>query len=292
MKEAILYKKLNNRKVQCRVCNHYCKINPGKRGVCGVRENKNGKLYSLVYDRACAENIDPIEKKPFYHFLPGTFSLSIATVGCNFRCHNCQNWDISQNVKIAADIIGQELPPEKIVQNAIDNNCPSISYTYTEPTIFLEYALDTMKLARKAGLKNCWVSNGYMSKESLKLIFPNLDAINVDLKSSDDEFYKKYCNARLQPVLDNLMAIKKAKVHLEVTTLVIPTLNDEENNLKKIAQFIHGKLGADTPWHVSRFSGMISWKLQHLPDTPAETIRRAKEIGEGVGLKRVHLGNI
>jgi len=292
MKEVYLYKKLQNKKVRCRTCAHYCVIEDGKTGTCGVRKNIEGKLYSLVYGKACALNIDPIEKKPFYHFLPGTESLSVATVGCNFACDNCQNWTISQEPKISKTIEGEEVSPEKIVEIAKKSNLPSISYTYTEPTIFLEYALDTMKLAKKAGLKNNWVTNGFMSKEAFDLVAPYLDAANVDLKSFSDKFYQKNCGGRLQPVLDTLKRIKSKKIWLEITTLVIPTLNDSEENFKEIVNFIKNELGPETPWHISRFSGVISWKLQHIPDTPLETLKKAEQIAKQTGLKYVYLGNV
>jgi len=292
MKEAYLYKKLSNKKVQCRNCAHFCIIKNGKRGICGVRENKAGKLYSLVYSKAVALNIDPIEKKPFFHFLPGSHSLSIATVGCNFTCKSCQNWDISQAPKPNKPVLGDDLPPREIVQMALKNKLPSISYTYTEPGVFSEYALDTMKLAKKAGLKNNWVSNGFWSKELFDLISPYLDAANIDLKGFTDEFYIKYCGGRLQPVLDTLKRIKQKKIWLEITTLVIPTLNDSEENFKKIAKFIKEELGPETPWHISQFCGAISWKLQHLPDTSVETLEKAYNIGKKAGLKYVYTGNI
>ena len=292
MKEAYLYKKLRDNKTQCQNCAHYCVIENGKRGICGVRENKDGKLYSLVYGKPCAINIDPIEKKPLYHFLPGTYSLSIATVGCNFTCHACQNWTISQGPKIFGKIEGDPVSPEKIVKMAIENNLPSISYTYTDPVVYSEYALDTMKLAKKEGLKNIWVSNGFWSKELFDLISPYLDAANIDLKSFDDEFYIKYCGGRLQPVLNILKRVKREKIWLEITTLVIPKLNDSEENFEKIANFIKKEIGAETPWHISRFFGAISWKLQSVPDTPVETLKKAEKIGKKFGLKNIHLGNI
>lgn len=292
MKEAYLYKKLSNKKVQCRNCAHFCIIENGKRGICGVRENKAGKLYSLVYGKACALNIDPIEKKPFFHFLPGSHSLSVATVGCNFKCMSCQNYDISQMPQLTRRIGGEDISPEEIIKMALKNKLPSISYTYTEPGVFSEYALDTMKLAKKAGLKNNWVSNGFWSKELFDLISPYLDAANIDLKGFTDEFYIKYCGGRLQPVLDTLKRIKQKKIWLEITTLVIPTLNDSEENFKKIAKFIKEELGPETPWHISQFCGAISWKLQYLPDTSVETLEKAYNIGKKAGLKYVYTGNI
>lgn len=292
MKEVYLYKKLKAEKVQCQNCAHYCIIENGKRGICGVRENRDGKLYSLVYGKACAINIDPIEKKPFFHFLPGSQSLSVATAGCNFSCHSCQNWTISQGPQVFGRIEGEEISPEEIVKIALKNNLPSISYTYTEPAIFSEYALDTMKFAKKAGLKNNWVSNGFWSKELFDLIFSYLDAANIDLKSFEDEFYIKYSSGRLQPVLDTLRRIKDKGIWLEITTLIIPTISDSEKTLKGIANFIKKELDSETPWHVTRFSGAISWKLQHLPDTPAETLEKAYKIGKEAGLKYVYTGNV
>jgi pyruvate formate lyase activating enzyme len=265
---------------------------PGERGKCGVRENIDGKLYALNYGKAIAINIDPIEKKPFYHFLPGSHSLSIATVGCNFSCLNCQNWEISQAFKGAKKIPGEYIPPERIVETAIENKVPSISYTYTEPTIFLEYALDTMKLAKKAGLKNNFVSNGFMSEESAKLVIPYLDANNIDIKGFSEEFYQKVCGGRLKPVLDTAKLMKKSGVWVEITTLVIPTLSDSEEMFEKIAKWIYDNLGPETPWHISQFCGAISWKLQHIPDTPVETLEKAIEIGKRVGLKYVYIGNV
>ncbi|MDD5489184.1 MAG: AmmeMemoRadiSam system radical SAM enzyme [Candidatus Moranbacteria bacterium] len=298
MKESFLYQKLENENVQCKTCSHFCVIAPGKRGICGVRENIGGKLFFLAYGRAIAANIDPVEKKPLYHFLPGTSTFSIATVGCNLLCGNCQNWQISQFPKSAMttremiEKSGESLPPEEIVGLAKKFGCPSISYTYTEPTIFLEYALDTMKLAREAGLKNIWVSNGFMSKDALKLAMPYLDAINIDIKSFDDKFYRENCGARLTPVLENCKEVVKNKIWLETTTLLIPTLSDDEKMLEKIARFIKNELGDSVPWHVSAFSGAISWKLQGLPETPIAKVEKAVEIGKKIGLKNVYAGNI
>jgi pyruvate formate lyase activating enzyme len=292
MKESYLYKKLKNNIVQCQTCAHYCTLAPGQRGKCGVRENIDGKLYALNYGKAIAINIDPIEKKPFYHFLPGSYSLSIATVGCNFYCLNCQNWEISQTFKGVEEIPGEYIPPERIVEMAIENKVPSISYTYTEPTIFLEYALDIMKLAKKAGLKNNFISNGFMSEESAKLVIPYLDANNIDIKGFTEDFYQKICGGRLKPVLDTAKLMKKAGVWVEITTLVIPTLNDDEKTFEGIAKWIFENLGAETPWHVSQFCGGISWKLQNISDTSVETLEKAIEIGKKVGLKYVYIGNI
>ncbi len=292
MKELYLYKKLSNNQAQCLRCSHYCIISEGEVGICGTVKNIQGRLYSLNYKKLCAINIDPIEKKPFYHFLPGTNSLSIASAGCNFACYSCQNWYISQGPKLYKKIEGEEYTPEEIVEIALKNNLPSISYTYTEPTIFLEFALETMKLAKKAKLKNTWVSNGFWSRQTFDLISPYLDAVNVDLKSFEDDFYLKYCGGKLKPVLDNLIRVKKAKIHLEVTTLVIPSLNDKPKIFKDIARFIKSNLGPDTPWHITQFCGSISWKLKQLPDTPIEVLKEAYQIGKEMGLKYVYIGNI
>jgi len=292
MKEALLYKKLTDKKVRCQNCPHFCVISVGKRGICGVRENIDGKLFALNYGKAIAVNIDPIEKKPLFHFLPGSYSLSIATVGCNFRCLNCQNFDISQGFKGVKEIPGEDLPPEKIVEMAIKNNLPSISYTYTEPGIFIEYALDTMKLAKKAGLKNNFVSNGFMTEESAKLVIPYLDANNIDIKGFSEEFYRENCGGKLKPVLETAKLMKKSGVWVEITTLAIPGRSDSEEMFRGIAKFIYEELGPETPWHISQFSGVISWKLQHIPDTPVETLEMGYKIGKEVGLKYVYTGNI
>jgi len=293
MKEALLYEKLSDNKVKCLNCAHKCLLLSGQRGICGVRENQGGILYSLVYGKVVAVHVDPIEKKPFFHFLPGTSSLSVATVGCSFKCLNCQNWDISQGPKLTGKIKGEEISPEEIVKIAKDYEVPSISYTYTEPAVFSEYALEIMKLAKKNGLKNNWVTNGFWSEELFNVIYPYLDAANVDLKSFSEEFYRKNCGGKLQPVLDTLKRLKAKKIWVEVTTLVIPTtLNDSEENFKKIAKFIHDELDPETPWHITQFSGLISWQLHHLPETPVETLQVAHQIGKEAGLKYVYTGNV
>jgi len=292
MKEALLYRKLGDKKVQCQNCAHYCTVLPGKRGICGVRENVDGKLYALNYGKLIACQIDPIEKKPLYHFLPRTYSLSIAAAGCNFACQNCQNWQISQTPKLKNSFGVKETAPQTVVELALKNSLPSISYTYTEPAIFSEYALDVMKLAGIRGIKNVWVSNGFWSKELFDMVSPYLDAANIDLKSFDDDFYKKICQGRLQPVLDILKKLKKKKIWVEITTLVLPGLNDQEKTFKEIAGFIKKELGAETPWHVSRFFNDVSWQLKDLPDTPTKTIEKAYQIGKKAGLKHVYAGNM
>lgn len=286
----MLYEKVGNKKVQCNLCAHRCKINEGKKGICLVRENRDGILYTLVYGRTISQAIDPIEKKPLFNFYPGTTAYSIATVGCNFKCQFCQNWEISQMVRDKHLIMGNEASPESIVENAKRYGSKSIAYTYTEPTIFFEYAYDTAKLAHEADIKNVFVTNGYMTEEALKEINPYLDAANVDLKSFSDDFYRKLCGARLQPVLDTLKLMKKLGIWVEVTTLIIPSLNDSPDELRKIAKFIVNELGDDTPWHISRF--YPSYNLKDKPPTPIDTIHKAREIGLNEGLKYVYEGNV
>ncbi|MBI4618708.1 MAG: AmmeMemoRadiSam system radical SAM enzyme [Desulfobacterales bacterium] len=289
MKEAMLYDKSGDGKVKCSLCNHRCTIAPLKRGVCGVRENREGVLYSLVYNKAISRNVDPIEKKPIFHLFPGSESFSIATAGCNFKCLHCQNSDISQMPRDQDLIPGRDLEPKEIVSQALQYNCKSISYTYTEPTIFFEYAYDTAELAHKKGIKNVFVTNGYMTKEALHKIRPYLDAANVDLKSFSDDFYKEICGAKLNFVLDSIRTLKELGVWVEITTLIIPTLNDGEEELKSIAEFIK-EVGEEIPWHVSAFHP--TYKLLDRPRTSAKTLHRAREIGLGVGLRYVYCGNI
>jgi pyruvate formate lyase activating enzyme len=290
MKEASFYTKAAENIVHCSLCAQHCRIKPGDVGLCGVRRNVNGTLMTLVYGLTVAENVDPIEKKPLFHFLPGTRSFSIATAGCNFRCRHCQNSDISQMPRDAGQILGRPLAPAEVVSRAQAAGCASISYTYTEPTIFFEYAYDTAVLAKQAGLKNVFVSNGYITAEPLRAIAPYLDAANVDLKSFSDEFYKRVCGARLQPVLNALKLYRELGIWLEVTTLVIPGENDADEDLGGCARFIAEQLGKDVPWHVSGFHP--TYLLTQRPSTPPETLRRARRIGLEAGLQFVYEGNI
>ncbi len=285
----MLYSLLEEGKVRCFLCNHQCIISPSKRGICGVRENQNGKLYTLVFGRAISLNVDPIEKKPIFHLFPGSTSFSIATVGCNFRCLQCQNHEISQMPVDEGRIEGSEVSPSKIVSLANDYGCRSISYTYTEPTIYFEYAYETSVLAKQQGIKNIFVTNGYMTEEALRKIQPYLDAANVDLKSFQEDFYKKVCGARLKPVLDNLRLMRSMGIWVEITTLVIPTLNDSENEFEEIAQFILS-LGPEVPWHISAF--YPTYKMLNIPRTPASLLHKARKIGIQAGLRYVYCGNI
>jgi pyruvate formate lyase activating enzyme len=289
IKEAMLYEKLEGDAVRCALCSHRCRIAPSKRGVCCVRENREGTLYTLVYGPVIAASVDPIEKKPIYPLYPGSESYSIAAVGCNFRCSFCQNHEISQMPREEGGIAGREMTPREVVNGAIGSSSKSISYTYTEPTIFFEFAHDTGLLAHEEGLKNIFVTNGFMTPEALEASSPWLDAANVDLKSFRDDFYKRHCGARLEPVLETMRGMKKRGIWVEVTTLVIPTLNDDEGELREIAEFVRS-LGEEVPWHVSRF--FPRYKTQDLSPTPVRTIHRAVEIGLEAGLKHVYSGNV
>jgi pyruvate formate lyase activating enzyme len=289
MKEAKLYRKLEDQKVQCLTCAHRCTITPEKRGICGVRENNGGTLYSLVYGKAIALHVDPIEKKPLFHFYPGTEAFSVATVGCNMHCLNCQNADISQMPRDGGNISGNEVLPEALVQVALKHRCRTIAYTYTEPAIYWDYAFDTASLAHEKGIKNIFVTNGYLSEESLRDIAPYLDGANVDLKSFRDQTYRSICGARLQPVLDTIYRMKESDIWVEVTTLLIPGLNDSEKELKDIARFIF-ECDPGIPWHISRFHP--TYRMLDRPVTPLESIQRACRIGLEIGLRYVYSGNV
>jgi pyruvate formate lyase activating enzyme len=288
MKEAMFYEKLDEKKVRCFLCAHHCQIRDGKRGICYVRKNIDGTLYSLVYGKVISMHIDPIEKKPLFHFLPASTSFSLAAVGCNFRCEHCQNFEISQYPKEHEDIPGNPVTPEDVVEAAARNGCESISYTYTEPTIFFEFAYDCAKLAREKGIKNVFVSNGYTTPEATRVIAPYLDGNNIDLKGNDD-FYKKLCGARVGPVKETIRLMKELGVWVEVTTLIIPDYNDSEEDLREIAGFI-ASVNPAIPWHVTQF--YPTYKLTDKPRTPLKTLRRAREIGAEAGLKYVYEGNV
>ncbi len=288
MKEAMFYDKLEESNVRCFLCAHRCIIPAGRRGICGVRENREGTLYSLVYGRLVSLNIDPIEKKPLFHFYPASTSLSVATVGCNFKCRHCQNYDISRYPEKHDDIPGEFITPEQVVAAAVKAGCKSISYTYTEPTVFFEFAYDCARLAHEKGIKNIFVSNGYTGTEAVRMIAPFLDGNNIDLKG-DDEFYKKICGARLRPVLNTIKLMKELGVWVEVTTLIIPTYNDSEKSINGIIDFIRS-VDTAIPWHVTQF--YPAYKLLDRPRTPIETLRRARETGLGKGLKYVYEGNV
>jgi len=287
--EALLYEKQEDRRVRCALCSHRCRIEPGKRGICAVRENREGVLVSLVYGALIAENVDPIEKKPLFHCLPGSRSYSIATAGCNFCCSFCQNHEISQMPREEGRIVGRRRTPEEVVEATLRSGSKSIAYTYTEPTVYFEFAHDTAVIAKSKGIRNVFVTNGYMTPEMLRMAAPWLDAANVDLKAFRDDFYRSQCGARLEPVLENLRLMKELGIWVEVTTLLIPGLNDSDVELRDLAGFVRS-LGPETPWHISRFHPR--YRMTEKGPTPAEAIHRAAAIGKAAGLKYVYSGNI
>ena len=287
MKEAMFWEKAGKDNVKCVLCPHSCVIPEDKTGFCRVRKNVKGKLYSLVYGRPCSLGVDPIEKKPFFHFAPGTRTYSVATFGCNLRCLHCQNWEISQGF---GEVAGLEVPPEKLIENARSHNVQGLSYTYTEPTVFYEYALDAMKLAKKEGLYNTWVTNGYTSPEAIKAMAKYLNAANVDLKGGD-EFYRKICSGKgVQPVFDALLAYKKHKIWTEITTLVIEGHNDSGKEIRGLVKWIADNLGPDVPLHFSAFHP--DHRLTNVGPTKPETLEKCHAIAKKEGLHWVYIGNV
>lgn len=287
MREALFYRKEDTNQ-RCLLCPHSCLIKPNERGKCRVRANLDGKLNTLVFGESDSEklyfHVDPIEKKPLYHFYPGSYSLSFGTPGCNLFCQNCQNWNLSQATP--SDISEYFLKPEKIVDLAIQNNCKSISYTYSEPTIFYEYVMETSKIAKEKGIKNVWVTNGFINPKPLKEALPFIDAMNIDLKSFSDEFYNEICGGRLSPILETIKTASK-ETHIEITNLLIPTLNDSNEDIEKLVDFV-SNLSDEIPLHFSAYHPMYKMEI---PPTPTETIYNAKAIAEKK-LKYVYLGNI
>jgi pyruvate formate lyase activating enzyme len=292
----MLYERLSDQRVHCHLCAHECEIAEGRRGICQVRENQDGTLYTLVYGRTVAKHVDPVEKKPLLHFYPGSRAYSIATPGCNFRCWWCQNAEISQArpAKLMPGerslLMGQKASPEEIVAAAKQVGCRSLAYTYTEPTVFFEYSYDTAQLAHEDSIANIYVTNGFMTEKMLQTMDPYLDAANVDLKGFRDETYRKYVGARLQPVLDSLRKMKELGIWVEVTTLVIPEINDESEELRDAARFIAEELGPETPWHISRFRP--AYKMTDKSTTSPSTLKRAQRIGLEEGLHYVYVGNV
>ena len=288
MKEALLYTHLEDAKVRCQLCAHSCIIQEGKFGFCQVRQNIKGVLYTHNYAKLVAANVDPVEKKPLYHFLPGTFAFSIASVGCNFRCGFCQNWQISQ-ISPVNQPLQTDFSAEKVISLAKQSNCKSIAYTYTEPTVYFEFVLETARLAKEAGLYNIFVSNGYMSAETIVLLKPYLHAANIDLKFFNDSSYQKICSGHLKPVLDSIIRLKNAGIWVEITTLVIPGENDSSDELSGIANFIAG-VSRDIPWHISRFHA--DYKFNDYQETPEQTLKMAYDLGNAAGLRYVYTGNV
>ena len=290
MQEAMLYEKLSDDRVRCGLCAHRCVIADGKKGICQVRGNRDGTLYTLVYGRTIAQHVDPVEKKPLLHFYPGSTAYSIATPGCNFRCRWCQNWHISQMPRDEGRVAGEKVSPESIVAAARRSGCRSISYTYTEPTIYFEYAYETAQLAHREGIANVFVTNGHMGGQMLRTFHPCLDAANVDLKAFREETYRRYIGGKLEVVLESLRTMKQLGVWVEVTTLLVPGVNDDPQELRDLAGFLVSALGPETPWHLSRF--FPSYRVASIPPTPVETLERAAQIGGEAGLRYVYLGNV
>lgn len=290
-KEAVLWKNEDGDSVRCNLCAFRCLIRPDRIGICQVRKNVGGRLYTLNYHAVTASHVDPIEKKPLFHFLPGSRIMSLACAGCNFRCSFCQNWQISQSPREYKTVEGRAIEPERMVAAAEQQGCRSMAYTYTEPTIFMEYARDCAVLAHERGMKNVFVSNGFLTPEAVDYVRPWLDAINVDLKAFTDRYYRTTTKAMLAPVLDTLRyLLRETDIWVEVTMLVIPDANDSEEELRQLAEFIAGELGPSVPWHISRFHP--DYRLTDRGATPAATIRRAVEIGREAGLHYVFAGNL
>jgi len=282
------FRPLDHQKIQCQLCPRGCLVAHKQRGFCGVRENREGRYYSLVYGNPCAVHIDPIEKKPFYHVLPASTSFSIATAGCNFRCKFCQNWEISQTTP--EETYNVALPPEQVVDLAKRARSRSIAYTYVEPTIFFEYMLETARLARKEGILNVYHSNGFINPDPLMELCRYLNAANIDLKGFTEEYYSTMSQGRLAPVLQSLKILKSQRVHVEITTLVVPTQNDDPETIQKMCQWIESELGPDTPLHFSRFYPL--YKLRNLPPTPVATLEKCRQVATEAGLQYVYIGNV
>jgi len=289
MKEAMLWEKLPGGSIQCHLCAHMCTIRPGKKGICHVRENRGGTLFTLTYGKLIATHVDPIEKKPLFHFQPGSLSYSIATPGCNFTCKHCQNASISQMPQEMGRVEGEFMSPVNIVNDALTHHCKSISYTYTEPTVFFEYAYETAVIAHERGLRNIFVTNGFMTERAIKMLAPVLDGANIDLKAHSDDFYRKICGGRLEPVKRAIAAMVEQGIWVEVTTLIIPGYNDDPKQWEEIADFLLS-IDPGIPWHISAF--YPTYHLTDAPPTPAKLLSKARETGLSRGLKFVYTGNI
>jgi len=287
--DAVLYDKLADNQVQCNLCAHRCQIRDGYSGICQVRENHNGELFTLVYGNLVSKNVDPIEKKPLYHFLPGSMTYSIATPGCNFHCDWCQNWQISQMPRIMQMPEGKAETPDAVVERAVQTGCKSIAYTYTEPTVFFEFSFDVSRLAKKRGLKNIYVTNGFMTPEMLEIYHPYLDGANVDIKAFNDGTYRRLMGGRLEPVLESCRIMKSKGIWLEITTLIVPGVNDHPEELEALAMFIYKELGPETPWHISRF--FPQYQMRNKQPTDENVLIETKEMGESLGLDYVYIGN-
>ncbi len=288
VREAKYYKKLDEGRVECQICPRECKVAPKERGYCGVRENIDGVYTTLVYGRACSVNVDPIEKKPLFHFLPGAKALSIATAGCNIECKFCQNWEISQfRPEQVRDI---DLPPEMVVKKARENGIESIAFTYTEPVVFYEYMRDTAELAKQHGVKSVMISNGYIQSKPMAELCEHLSAVKIDLKAFTEKFYRETCSGELEPVLKTLKLLKEKGMWFELVVLIIPTLNDSDKEVSSMCSWVQSELGPDVPIHFSRF--YPTYKIKNLPPTPVSTLERAREIAMTAGLNYTYVGNV
>ena len=288
IKEARFYDKQAYRKIKCKLCPRECVIDDRERGYCGVRENRGGTYYTLVHSRVVTAHVDPIEKKPFFHFLPGTVAFSIATAGCNVNCKMCQNWEISQSRP--EQVASQYVPPNDLAGLAQQNRCPSIAYTYSEPVVFYEYVRDAADAGHAQGIKSVVVTGGFIQQDPLKKLCPGVDAIKVDLKSFSEKYYKEVVNGELKPVLEALVTMRRLGMWTEIVYLVVPTLNDSDAEFRGLAGWIKSNLGVDVPVHFSRFHP--EYLLKNLPPTPLETLERAKAIADAEGLHYVYLGNV
>jgi pyruvate formate lyase activating enzyme len=286
--EAKFYQKLPNKKIKCKLCPRECSVGDKERGYCGVRENRGGTYYSLVHSRVCAAHVDPIEKKPLFHYLPGTIAFSLATAGCNVNCKFCQNWDISQSRP--EQVPAQYTPPQRVAELARRYNCPTIAYTYSEPVVFAEYLMDTADAGHEAGIRSIVVSNGYIQEEALQTAYGKMDAVKIDLKSFTESYYSKVVTGQLKPVLDSLVTLRKLGKWTEIVYLVLPTLNDSDAEFRGLAQWIKTNLGADVPLHFTQFHP--EYLLKNLPITPVPTLERAKAIADAEGLNFVYIGNV
>ncbi|MFQ6110314.1 MAG: AmmeMemoRadiSam system radical SAM enzyme [Candidatus Aminicenantales bacterium] len=286
--EARYYKKLPDREIECHLCPRLCKLGDRERGYCGVRENRNGTYYTLVYGKACTINIDPIEKKPLFHFLPGTSALSLATAGCNVNCKFCQNWEISQ---VRPEQVRHfDFPPRQVAALAQNNRCPVIAYTYTEPIVFFEYMYDTSVLSRRKAIKNVVITGGHINPEPLQDLVKVVDAIKVDLKSFSQSFYTKYVRGELEPVLEAIKIVHKSAAWLEIVYLVIPSLNDSAEEIRKMSRWVMEEVGPEVPVHFSRFHPM--YLIKNLPPTPISTLERSRRIALEEGIHYVYIGNV
>ena len=286
--EAKFYEKLPNRKIKCKLCPRECAVGDKERGYCGVRENRGGTYYSLVHSRVAAAHVDPIEKKPLFHYLPGTNAFSLGTAGCNVNCKFCQNWDISQSRP--EEVPAQYAPPQRVAELAKQYDCPTIAYTYSEPVVFAEYVMDAADAGHAAGVRSIVVSNGYMQEESLKAAYGKMDAVKIDLKSFSESYYSKVVTGQLKPVLDSLVTLRKLGKWTEIVYLVLPTLNDSDQEFRGLAQWIKANLGPDVPLHFTQFHP--EYLLKNLPITPVPTLERAKAIADAEGLHYVYIGNV